>query len=36
VGDDHVCKAYYRATYRDERIRMAEWWATEVMKLTAK
>lgn len=32
VGDDHVRKAYHRATYWDERVRMAEWWAGEVMK----
>nr|WP_290921444.1 site-specific integrase [Hyphomonas sp. 34-62-18] len=32
VGDNHVRKAYHRATYWDERVRMAEWWAAEVMK----
>jgi hypothetical protein len=36
VGDDHVRKAYHRATYWDERVRMAEWWAAEVMKFAAK
>jgi integrase len=35
VGDDHVRKAYHRAIYWDERVRMAEWWSGEVMKFTA-
>ena len=29
VGADAVRKAYHRALYWDERVRMAEWWATE-------
>jgi hypothetical protein len=36
VGDNHVRKAYHRATYWDERVRMAEWWAAEVMKFAAR
>ena len=35
VGDNHVRKAYHRATYWDERVRMAEWWAAEVMRFAA-
>jgi integrase len=33
VGADEVRKAYHRAIYWDERVRMAEWWATEVTRL---
>lgn len=32
VGDDHVRKAYHRATYWDERVRMATWWASAVLE----
>jgi len=30
VGTDEVRKAYHRARYWDERVRMSEWWAGEV------
>ncbi len=30
VGADQVRKAYHRATYWDERVKMAEWWCAEV------
>ena len=30
VGADQVRKAYHRATYWEERVRMAEWWASEI------
>ena len=28
VGADQVRRAYHRALYWDERVKMAEWWAT--------
>jgi integrase len=31
VGADQVRKAYHRATYWDQRVEMAEWWAGEVL-----
>jgi integrase len=31
IGADQVRKAYHRATYWDERIKMAEWWADFVV-----
>jgi len=34
VGDNHVRQAYHRATYWDERVRMSEWWAAEVIKFS--
>ncbi|PRX09023.1 UNVERIFIED_ORG: integrase [Martelella mediterranea] len=33
VGADQVRKAYHRATYWDERVRMAEWWSGELDRL---
>ena len=30
VGADEVRKAYHRATYWDERVKMCEWWADEI------
>lgn len=30
VGADEVRRAYHRATYWDERVKMAEWWAGEI------
>ena len=33
VGADKVRKAYHRAAYWDERVKMAEWWATEIEKI---
>ncbi len=35
VGADEVRRAYHRAAYWDERVRMAEWWADEVERLRA-
>jgi integrase len=31
VGADEVRRAYHRAAYWDERIKMAEWWSCEVL-----
>ncbi len=33
-GADQVRKAYHRARYWDERVRMAEWWATEIAAMS--
>lgn len=33
VGADEVRRAYHRAAYWDERVRMADWWAEEIFKL---
>lgn len=33
VGADEVRRAYHRAAYWDERVRMAEWWAEELERL---
>ncbi|WP_377291522.1 tyrosine-type recombinase/integrase [Rhizobium sp. SG2393] len=33
VGADEVRKAYHRALYWDERVKMAEWWADETRLL---
>ncbi|MDP2804008.1 MAG: integrase arm-type DNA-binding domain-containing protein [Phreatobacter sp.] len=30
MGADEVRRAYHRATYWDERVRMADWWAAEI------
>jgi integrase len=30
VGSDQVRRAYHRAAYWDERVRMADWWAKMV------
>lgn len=30
VGADQVRKAYHRATYWDERVKMAEWWGQQI------
>lgn len=30
VGSDEVRRAYHRAAYWDERVRMAQWWANEI------
>jgi integrase len=32
VGADDVRRAYHRAAYWDERLRMAEWWAEQVQR----
>lgn len=34
-GADEVRRAYHRAAYWDERVRMADWWAGEVAARTA-
>lgn len=34
MGADQVRKAYHRATYWDQRVEMAEWWACEIVALT--
>jgi integrase len=31
IGADQVRKAYHRARYWDERVRMADWWAEEIL-----
>ncbi|MAZ18976.1 MAG: integrase [Ahrensia sp.] len=33
MGADEVRRAYHRAQYWDERVRMSDWWATEVKSL---
>ena len=33
VGADQVRKAYHRATYWEERVKMAAWWAEELERL---
>ncbi|WP_323012833.1 tyrosine-type recombinase/integrase [Devosia sp.] len=33
VGADEVRRAYHRAAYWDERVKMAEWWAGEIARL---
>ncbi|MEL7454173.1 MAG: integrase arm-type DNA-binding domain-containing protein [Pseudomonadota bacterium] len=35
VGADQVRRAYHRATYWDERVKMTEWWAVQVYGLLA-
>jgi integrase len=35
LGADQVRRAYHRATCWDERVRMAEWWASEVNAMLA-
>ncbi|WP_339796463.1 integrase arm-type DNA-binding domain-containing protein [uncultured Hyphomonas sp.] len=34
-GADQVRKAYHRATYWDQRVEMAEWWASEVVSFAS-
>jgi integrase len=36
VGADEVRRAYHRAAYWDERIKMAQWWATEIESMRAE
>lgn len=33
IGADQVRRAYHRARYWDERLRMADWWASEVGRM---
>jgi integrase len=35
IGADEVRKAYHRALYWEERVRMCDWWATQVLKFSA-
>ena len=35
VGADEIRKAYHRATYWEERVKMAEWWAGEIEAMRA-
>jgi hypothetical protein len=35
VGSDQVRRACHRAPYWDERVRMAGWWADQVLKLAS-
>lgn len=34
VGADEVRRAYHRAAYWDERVRMADWWAERLKRIT--
>ena len=34
VGSNQIRKAYHRATYWEERVRMCEWWASEILEMT--
>lgn len=33
VGSDQVRRAYHRAAYWDERVRMADWWANMIARM---
>lgn len=33
VGADEVRRAYHRAAYWDERVKMADWWASELVRV---
>ena len=33
VDSDQVRRAYHRAQYWDERVKMADWWAEEIKKM---
>jgi integrase len=33
VGADQVRRAYHRARYWDERVKMADWWANELQEM---
>ena len=33
VGSDEVRRAYHRAAYWDERVKMSGWWAREIARL---
>ena len=32
MGADEVRRAYHRAVYWEERVKMAEWWAAQITK----
>lgn len=36
VGADQVRRAYHRAQYWDERVKMAEWWSSEILQMVKK
>ena len=36
VGADHVRRAYHRALYWDERVKMANWWADQIAGMLAR
>lgn len=36
LGADQVRRAYHRARYWDERVKMADWWAGEIRKMLMK
>lgn len=36
LGADEVRRAYHRAAYWDERVKMADWWATEIDAMRAE
>lgn len=36
VGADEVRRAYHRAAYWDERVKMAAWWAVEIARLSTE
>lgn len=36
VGADEVRRAYHRATYWEERVKMSDWWAGEIERLRTK
>lgn len=33
VGDNQVRRAYHRALYWDERVKMSKWWAKSIKKM---
>jgi len=35
MGADQVRRAYHRATYWEERVKMADWWAREIAGMAA-
>lgn len=36
MGADEVRRAYHRATYWEERVKMANWWAGEIGAMIGK
>jgi len=36
IGADEVRRAYHRARYWDERVKMADWWADEILTLSRR
>jgi len=35
IGADQVRRAYHRASYWEERVKMADWWAEQICEMTA-